>query len=71
MCGPRPCDKPNCSWSEHFKAECEARQVAKMPAEWRKSFYLEVEKQRGKAALEDLKTRVGQAWKQSQQPSLL
>lgn len=71
MCGAAPCDKPNCTWSEPWKLECEARLVAKMPAEWRKDFYTEVEKKRGKQALDDLKLRVGQAWKKSQQPSLL
>lgn len=71
MCGEKPCDKPNCTWSPEWKAECEARMVAKMPAEWRRDFYIEVEKKRGKTALADLKKRVGEAWKKNQQPSLL
>lgn len=72
MCGANPCSKPNCSWSEAWKAECEARMLASKPADWRREFYVEVEKKRGPAALADLKKRVGEAWKKNQQqPSLL
>lgn len=71
MCGANPCDKPNCTWSEAWKAECEARHVASKPAEWRRNFYAEVLKKRGPKALEELKRKVGEAWKKSQQPSLL
>lgn len=72
MCGPAPCSKPNCTWSEAWKAACEARQVATKPAEWRRDFYAEVAKRRGHAVLADLKKRAGDVWKKNQQqPSLL
>jgi|JI10StandDraft_1071094.scaffolds.fasta_scaffold2818457_2 hypothetical protein len=72
MCGANPCDKPNCTWSREHLQACEARMVAKMPAEWRRDFYAEVLQKRGPAALAELKKRVGEAWKKNQQqPSLL
>lgn len=73
MCGSNPCDQPNCTWKPKYLRECEARFVAKMPAEWRHDFYIDVEKKRGKQALADLKEMVKVAWKdlQSNQASLL
>ena len=71
MCGASSCDKPNCTWSLANLQQCEARYVARQPAEWRRDFYIEVGKKRGPEALNDLKIRVGTAWKKTQQPSLL
>lgn len=63
MCGANPCNKPNCTWSRDHLQACEARMVAKMPAEWRRDFYAEVLQKRGPAALAELKKRVGEAWR--------
>lgn len=72
MCGKKPCHLPNCTWSPKYLRECEARFVARMPAEWRRDFYIDVEKKRGKEALAEMKEMVKVAWKdqQSQQESL-
>lgn len=71
MCGSAPCTKPNCTWSRQHLEACEAKTLMKWPAEKRAAYYAEVEKKRGRQALEELKRRVGQAWKINQQPSLL
>lgn len=71
MCGRSPCDKPNCTWSRAHLVACEARGVMTWPKETRAEFYELVQKHRGPAALAELKQGVSQAWKASQQPSLL
>lgn len=71
MCGANPCDKPNCTWSEAWKKECWLRHIAKQPADWRANHYADFEKKHGKPATAELKRKVGEAWKKSQQPSLL
>jgi hypothetical protein len=58
MCGANPCGKTDCTWSAKFRFESEARQVSKMPGEWRASFYALAEKQRGPEAVARLKAEV-------------
>ena len=70
MCGPAPCDKPNCTWSESYREACWLRHIAKQPAEWRAKHYAEFEKKHGKPATAELKRKVGEVWR-SQQASLL
>lgn len=43
MCGSKPCENPNCTWSEAHKLACLARAVVKLPGlevrrEWLKKF---------------------------------
>ena len=71
MCGKAPCDRQNCTRSREHLKDCEARLVMTWPAEKRATFYAEVLKKRGPEATAELKQRVGEAWKKSQQPSLL
>jgi len=73
MCGTQPCDKPNCSWGETYRRECEARTVMQWDRESRTAYYADVRKKRGEAAAQDLLTEVKRQWNisQQQQPSLL
>lgn len=70
MCGPSPCEKPNCTWSEAFREECLLRHIGKQPGAWRASYYAEHQKKHGPAATSELKRKVGEAWKKSQQSDL-
>ena len=54
MCGKSPCDKPDCTWSEQFRHECEARSVMSKPKHWRDEYYALCLKHRGKAAVKRL-----------------
>lgn len=58
MCGPNPCDKSSCTWSENWRRETEARAVLAMPLHNRREFLAQVEKRRGKLAAEALKTEM-------------
>ena len=73
MCGRSPCDKPNCTWGEKHRRECEARAVMQLDRESRTAYYAEARKKRGDAAAQDLVTEVKRQWhiSQQQQPSLL
>ena len=72
MCGRAPCDKPNCTWTERNRRECEAREVMLWSREKRTEYYADVKKRRGEAAAKDLVTEVKRQWHISQrQPSLL
>ena len=72
MCGRAPCDKPNCTWSEAWRAECEAREVMRWSREKRAEYYADVKKLRGEAAAQELIKNVREQWTISQrQPSLL
>lgn len=56
MCGiTGPCEKESCTWKEHHRATTEARAVLSWPLLERRGYLLEVEKRRGKAAVERLK----------------
>lgn len=72
MCGAKPCDKSNCTWSEKHRRECEARTVLRWSREKRTEHYAGVKKQRGEEAAQELIKEVKQQWAISQrQPSLL
>ena len=58
MCGPSPCHKPNCTWSESHRRECEARAALALPLAIRREFLATVEKRRGKPAADALKTEM-------------
>lgn len=52
-----------CTWSETWRAECEARMVCTLPGLDRRRAYLAgVEKKRGKPAVEQLKDHIKQVW---------
>ena len=54
MCGPRPCDKPDCTWSEAHRALCEAKTVAEWIRDKRSAYYKDVDLKRGRKAATDL-----------------
>ena len=58
MCGPSPCEKPNCTWGERHREACEARSLLTMPHERRAAYYEQIAKKRGTAALQSLKAAV-------------
>lgn len=62
MCKAAPCDKPDCTWSEQHRRECEARHVMAMPREVRMGFYTRVKKIRGEAAAQRLVDEVKRQW---------
>ena len=67
MCGPAPCDKPNCTWGEKHRRECEAREVMLWSREQRTEYYADVKKRRGEAAAQDLIMEVKQQWLREQE----
>lgn len=67
MCGPSPCDKPNCTWSETHRHECEAREVMRWDKERRTAYFQGVKKQRGKVAAKELIGEVNQQWLREQE----
>lgn len=67
MCGPRPCDKPLCTWSEEWRAQCEARSVMRRPKEERAAYYADVKRYRGEKGLQDLIERVRNEWARQQE----
>ena len=71
MCGKAPCDKPNCSWSEDYRRQCEARTVMRWDKVRRTDYYAKVTALRGQESAQQLKDEVNRQWKLSQQPSLL
>lgn len=62
MCGNSPCDKPNCTWGERHRLECEARDVMRLLRAQRARYYADVAKQRGEAAAQDLIHEVKRQW---------
>ena len=62
MCGPKPCDKPGCTWGEPHRAACEARRVMGWPAEERKAYYAKVRAARGQDAAAALIADVNREW---------
>jgi len=54
MCGSRPCNKALCTWSEAWRAQCEARRVARLPPAQRQHYYAAVRRARGEAAVHTL-----------------
>lgn len=65
MCGRASCDKPNCTWSEAWRAECEARWAMRLPREKRAAYYEDVKKKRGEESLSKLIEDVREQWKKS------
>lgn len=63
MCGRAPCDKPDCTWSEQYRAQCEARIVMRWEKDRRQAYYQKVAKTRGEAAARALIAAVRQEWK--------
>lgn len=66
MCGAKRCDKPNCTWGENHRRECEARTVLRWPREKRTEYYADVKKRRGDAAAQELIRTVRAEWEKSQ-----
>lgn len=63
MCGPSPCDQPDCTWSEAHRARCEARTVMLWPAQERKAYYGMVAEKRGTGAARQLVADVSTEWR--------
>lgn len=62
MCGPAPCTKPDCTWSEKHRAECEAREVLGWEKARRLAYYGQVKAKRGEAAMQRLVDEVKRQW---------
>lgn len=58
MCGSAPCEKPDCTWSEFYRFECEAKWVAKQDKAARQRHYRKVASRRGREATYQLVERV-------------
>lgn len=59
MCGPAPCDKPDCTWSENARAQAEIRHLRNMASDWEREQYLKlVASSRGDATAEALRAEV-------------
>lgn len=66
MCGRAPCEKASCTWSEQYRAQCEAKTVMRWPKEKRQAYYQKVAKTRGEAAAQALIAAVRQEWKEGE-----
>lgn len=66
MCGREPCDRPNCTWTEAHRRECEARTVARLQTETRIAYHADVKKKRGEAAAQQLIKDVREQWNKQQ-----
>lgn len=66
MCGKAPCEKTDCTWSEQYRAQCEARVVMRWPKEKRQAYYRQVAKTRGEAAARALIAAVRREWKEGE-----
>lgn len=60
MCGPKPCDQPDCTWSEPHRALCEARTVAAWDKKQRMDYYSDVRAKRGDNAARKLAEAVNE-----------
>jgi hypothetical protein len=69
MCGHQPCEKPDCTWTEKHRAECEARLVMLWDKPTRLAYYADVKKKRGEAAAQQLIEETKRQWR-SQEPEL-
>ena len=70
MCGPSPCSKPNCTWGEKHRPECEARDVLRWDRLTRLTYYADVKKKRGETAAQQLIEETKKQWNTSQQSLL-
>lgn len=66
MCGYEPCARPDCTWGEQYRAECEARSVLAWPDTRRKIYYAAVKQKRGDAAARKLIDDVRKEWARKQ-----
>ena len=62
MCGPSPCGLEHCTWSERYRAICEARTVMRWKKADREDFYGAVRKNRGAVAMQALVDEVKKQW---------
>lgn len=62
MCGMTKCDKPDCTWSENYRRECEARLVMQWSREKRNEHYAAVKTRRGDVAVSELISEVNRQW---------
>lgn len=62
MCGQAPCEKPDCTWSEKHRAECEAREVLGWDKGRRLAYYANVKAKRGDQAMQQLVDEVKRQW---------
>ena len=63
MCGPLPCDSPDCTWGERHRRQCEARHVMRLAQDKRREYYAAVAKKRGQPAFVELKAEVTAQWR--------
>lgn len=63
MCGIAPCEKQECTWSEPFRAACEARWVLTQQLAARRQYLADVEKRRGKSSADNLKADIEKLWR--------
>jgi hypothetical protein len=66
MCGPKPCEKEDCTWGEKHRKECEARTVMRWSREKRTAYYAAVKTLRGESAVMDLIEEVKRQWSANQ-----
>ncbi len=57
MCGPKPCELENCTWSEKHRMACEARAVLSWPLAKRREYLARI----GKRA-DALKAAISVEW---------
>lgn len=62
MCGKAACEKPDCTWSEKFRAETEAREVLGWDKGRRLAYYAQVKAKRGDPAMQALVAEVKRQW---------
>lgn len=62
MCGRKPCEREDCSWSETHRAACETQRVMAMHKLDRNAYYKLVAKHRGEKAAQELIRAVNAAW---------
>lgn len=64
MCGTKRCKKPDCTWSEKFRRECEARCVCAMQnRKLRLEYIRDIKRIRGERAAQELMDEVHRQWK--------
>lgn len=59
MCGPAPCDKPDCTWGEAFRAKTEIKYVQKLTSDECDDYLKEVSRHRGPEAAAQLRSAAG------------
>lgn len=55
MCGPAPCDSPDCTWSESFREKSEIKSLLAKTPDQRESYLAAVASKRGQAAADRLR----------------